>query len=300
MLDVRGDDLTVIYVDVLLLVNALINYFLILGTCFFTKETANRKRFALAAFIGSLFALSILLPRMSILVSLLLKLAGCAVISCIAFGAASLRGFVRNSAALFLSSAVFAGLIALLSAKGASDSLFVNNFGLYIHIKPLPLVLLALGIYLLLCGYELLFKKPVQIEKKHTCEIQLAEKTVRVRLLADSGKSLKEPVSGKEVIILKKCYAKNLLSERQLAALEAFDNRQLYSDNITDCGAFSIVPFKTVAGDGLILAFKAVRCRILRANEKKSYDIREPYVGFAHEQKLPDCDGLIGTDILED
>lgn len=284
----------------LLLVNALVNYFLILGTCFFTKETVNRRRFVLAAFIGSLFALSVLLPRLNLLVSALLKLTGCAVISFAAFGAKSARAFLRNSAALFLSSAVFAGLIALIGARSKAGAIYVNNFGAYIHLRPLTLVLLALGVYLLLCLYELLFKKPAEAGKTVPCEIENAGRALRVSLLADSGKQLKEPISGKEVIVLKRCYAKGLLSEQQLAALEAFEGGQMESGQFSGCGGFSIVPFRTVAGEGAILAFKSSRCRVLRPAGKRKSEIREPYIGFVDGQRLPGCDGLIGTENLEE
>ncbi|MEG2258673.1 MAG: sigma-E processing peptidase SpoIIGA [Oscillospiraceae bacterium] len=289
----------VIYIDVLLLINAILNYFLILGTCFFTKEVKKRKRFAAAAFVGSLFSLCVLLPPLNFFLAAALKLAGSVTISYMAFGAASLRVFVRNTAGLFLSSAVFAGLIAVLSAQIGKDSMLVNNFGLYIQIKPLMLVIAALIIYLILCAYELLFKRPSQISRKYTSVICINGVSENAELLADSGKNLKEPLSGKEVIILKKSYAKKILSREQLKALEAFDTHQLKSESITDCGAFSIVPFKTVSGDGLILAFKADNCSV-KGSKKKKKVISEPYIGFVEEKKLPNCDGIRGIDILED
>ncbi len=289
----------VIYIDVLLLVNALINYFLILGTCFFTKETVRRGRFAFAAFLGSLFSLTVLMPKMHFVVALLVKAAGCATISLIAFGATSLRGFLRNCAALFLSSALFAGLIALLQTKSGSENLFVNNFGLYVQVKPLMLVLLAMVIYLLLCLYELLFKKPAQIQRKGDWLIRMGGKTVEVRLIADSGKSLKEPVSGKEVIILKRTLAEKMLTASQLEALQAFEQNNLQSGHTENCGAFSVVPFKTVAGEGVILAFKADGAAAKSAKNAGCHSF-SPYIGFVKDEMLPECDGLIGTDMLED
>ena len=61
--------MTVVYVDVLLLVNLLVNYFLLLGTCFFTKEAQNRIRFFIAAAVGALFSFTVLLPIISALTS---------------------------------------------------------------------------------------------------------------------------------------------------------------------------------------------------------------------------------------
>ena len=74
-----------IYVDVLLGLNLFINYFLLLAVSKFLSWEGKRKRFFLAALIGALYSLTILLPELPDILSLIFKLLIAGVLIRIAF-----------------------------------------------------------------------------------------------------------------------------------------------------------------------------------------------------------------------
>lgn len=291
-----GCAVRVIYIDVLLLVNFIVNYFLILGACFFTKEPVRRGRFALAALLGSALSLVLLLPPQPLAAALLIKLAGSALLALASFGFRGLRCFLRGTAALFLSSALFAGAIAGLAVWSRSDALVSRNLGVYIDLSPTALIAAAAAIYLLLCLYDRLFKRPAAAPRLVEAELpRPGGGTVRLRLLPDSGKQLTELVSGREVLVLRQSCAGALLDEAQQAAARA-----VAGGGVPDagCGALALVPYRTVRGDGVLLCFRFARCTLRSGN--KHGTAQNVYAGFVPDETLPACDGLIGEDVVEE
>ena len=76
----------VVYADILILVNFIVDYFLIKLTACITKSYIKIFRMVIAAFIGSIFSLYIFLPPLNPFLEILLKLVTSAVMVCIGFG----------------------------------------------------------------------------------------------------------------------------------------------------------------------------------------------------------------------
>ena len=75
-----------IYLDVLIVLNIYVNYFLIKATAKFTHKPVSSLRCVLSALLGSLFSLTILIKNMPIAISMLLKLIAALTIVACSFG----------------------------------------------------------------------------------------------------------------------------------------------------------------------------------------------------------------------
>ena len=78
--------MTVIYIDTLFLLNALVDYLLLLAAARLAGEPLRRWRFALGAGVGGLYAVAIFLPGLGFLAHPLCRLASAALMLLAAYG----------------------------------------------------------------------------------------------------------------------------------------------------------------------------------------------------------------------
>lgn len=296
--DEGGGSRTVVYLDVLLCVNLIVNYFLILSSCFFTKEIRRRGRFALAAAVGALFSLSVVLPSLGIMMSLIIKLAGCCAMTLTAFGFGNTRRFIMNALYIFAISALFAGAVAALRETGLGNVLAERNMSVYADINAIVLIGLVTGFYVLLCIAELLFKRPRQLSSRYAAEIAVQGKTLNFSAMLDSGNKLRDPLTGRQAVVLRRSMAPRLLDRAQLAALGEYEKTGLGIEKLRLCTGAVLLPFATIREKGLLLAFPAQRCEIKVGKELRA--IERPLVTFADGSLLGDADGIVSADILEE
>ena len=81
--------LTVIYVDTLFLLNAIVDYLLLLCSARLAGERLSRLRFALGALLGGLYAVALFLPGFGFLGRPLCRLSAAVLMVLTAFGAVS-------------------------------------------------------------------------------------------------------------------------------------------------------------------------------------------------------------------
>ena len=90
-----------IYIDVLIVLNIYVNFFLLRITAGITHSPLRTWRCTAASVYGSLFSLTILLPFLGNTVSLIIKLAVAVTIVAFAFGIRCPRRLLINTAAFF-------------------------------------------------------------------------------------------------------------------------------------------------------------------------------------------------------
>ena len=113
--------LTVIYVDTLFLLNAIVDYLLLLCSARLAGERLSRLRFALGALLGGLYAVALFLPGFGFLGRPLCRLSAAVLMVLTAFGGC--RRLLRQVVIFFLLSCAFGGgvlAIGLLGGRGLS------------------------------------------------------------------------------------------------------------------------------------------------------------------------------------
>ena len=132
-----------IYIDVLILVNLLVNYFLLLTVRGFLHVPVKRGRVFLGALAGAAGSLVIFLPQPHWSAALFFRLAISAVMVLACFFPVNLRMFGKLLGLLYLASFGFAGFMLALWAMGQSSGLLMNNGILYLPVSPMLLLVLA-------------------------------------------------------------------------------------------------------------------------------------------------------------
>ena len=186
---------TVIYLDVLLLVNFLVAYFLLQAAGLLSSQHAAFSRMVCASGIASLSALILFAPELSYPAQILYKiLTACAVVG-VAFGLQGLRRFVTAVCWYAALNILLAGLCIAVILRTGTPLLQTANLTVYLRISPVVLLLLSAAS----CGAVWLVLhfsgSTPQITRTIGIEFELCGAPVRLRATLDTGCHLKDPVT---------------------------------------------------------------------------------------------------------
>ena len=136
--------MTVVYADSVLLLNTAMNYVLLLGTARLAGRPLRRKRYALAAFLGGVYAVAVFLPEMEAFGTPLIKLSVGIFLSLIAFGRE--EKLFRLTLIFFGLSCALAGGVLGLSFFAKSKTPMVNGI-LFADVNGSVLLVAATAAY---------------------------------------------------------------------------------------------------------------------------------------------------------
>lgn len=190
-----------VYVDVLLSVNLFVDYFLLLWVKRFFALPVRRGRLLAGAAVGAAGSMTVLLPDLTVWISVPLNLLICLCMILAAFAPQPLRKLFRLAACAYGISFAYAGAMIAVWYFFAPEGLLIRNGAVYLPVSPLFLAALTVGLYLL---FRLLERITGKGEiGSHYCRVEIfyggkkAELTGKI----DTGNALKEPFSGEPVLI---------------------------------------------------------------------------------------------------
>jgi len=223
-----------IYLDLVILLNFSVDFLLLLGTNRLCGHPPKPGRAAIAATLGGLYGGACLLPGLTFLGNIIWRFVFLALMSVIAFGI-SLNALRRGMVFTFLSMAL--GGIALGVGGGGFWGVILPACGLFI--------LCRIGFSGNIGGRKLM---PVELE----CEGRI----IRFTALQDTGNALKDPLTGKPVLVVAAEIAKELtgLEREQLKNPVAL---------VSDFPGLRLIPYHTVGTDnGFLVARRFANVRI--------------------------------------
>lgn len=229
----------VLYADVLFIVNFSMDYV----TLYLTSSLLHLKRrmwrmllaSSLGALGGVLCAVYIRSPLFTSIFGVLL----CAAMTYAAYGSAPLFPFFRRTAAVWGSGAFIGGVVTAAASCGRGIS------------GILPGVIVG-GIT---AAVALSRFTGGGAPKSAEIEISLCGRSLKLTAMTDSGNLLKEPISGRPVVLLSDSAASRLVGTSALEAAEEklspeFERR------------FRLIPYRTVEGAGMLRGFMPDRIAV--------------------------------------
>lgn len=200
---------TVIYLDILLLVNFLIGYFMLLGAG--KLSGAQEKHLILGAVLSALSTLIVLAPPLPDSVSAAYKLLTGPLIVLAAFGWQGRRPFGRALCWFLLMNMGLAGLVLLAVTRGGFVNMQMNNLSVYINLPPWLLVLTVLGMYGFVRLAVFLFGKPCADSLWDLCAELPDGTSLTLRAFYDTGFFVRDPLGKSQVLLVSWQSAKNQL-----------------------------------------------------------------------------------------
>lgn len=257
-----------IYIDVLIVLNIYVNFFLLKATAKITRTSMKTCRCIAASVYGSMFSLLILVPRMNSLLSIAVKLAAAVTIVALAFGQSGKIRLVANSAAFFIVNFIFAGVIYAVYSWLKPDFMHFNNSYFYIDFSLIILVVTTAALYLAVCAARCIFDKIPADSDCYKIIIRYKDKIISLSGLADTGNSLVDLFSGNPVIICGK---------DKISDVTGISN--LCSDSGNLPKGFRLIPCSTVSDSGVIPIFRPDEIVILDGKRGIRKSV-EAMVGF--------------------
>ena len=236
----------VVYVDVLIVLNLYINYFLIRATAMIMRRVCTRKRCVLSAFIGALGALIILLPELPFFAVVLFKIALGALVVFITFGKQKPADTAICLLFFLVVSFTFAGIMIALWTFAAPFGMVFSNGTAYFNIPISAIAAFTAAAYCAVRLVRFFADKRLHCNKVCSVTISLSECEITLRGLCDTGNELCDLFSGKPVVV---CHFDKIAPLAPQSVLDYFDGRLSES--------LRVVPCRTVASETLVPIFKA-------------------------------------------
>lgn len=249
--------MTVIYVDTLFLLNAIVDYILLLAAARLAGEPLRRLRFALGATLGGLYAVAIFLPGLAFLSHPLCRAASALVMMVAAYGGS--RRLLRQGMLFAALTCAFGGGVVAIGLMGGTG--LSLGGGVFYSAMDIKMILLSAAVCYLVI--TLVFRRLGQHGggELARARLRIGERSVELTALVDTGNTLTDPVSGRGVVVAEGEAAQGLFPR---------DCRPT-ADDLRDPagglkrlgkgpwrGKYRLLPYRAVGVDrGLLLAVRA-------------------------------------------
>lgn len=236
--------MTVIYIDVLIILNIYVTFFLIKATCIFLHKKIRNLRLISGALFGGFCSLFIFLPELPFFFSIIIKIVFGLIIVLISFGFLNRYEYLKNSAIFIIINLLFAGFMLVVWLFTAPLGMFYNNGFVYFDISFSVITVstvLAYGIIKLLRYF---LDTKISSDKTYNIVIRYNQKEITISAFADTGNNLTDFFTGLPVVVCDSNVCNDIIPAE-------FD-----FDNISNIKGVRFLPFSTVGSSGLLPVFR--------------------------------------------
>lgn len=230
----------VIYADILVAINMIVNYFLLRACTAVTGSDCKTVRLFLSSAAGGLFSMIIFIENIPPVVNAVIKILFLGVMVAVAFGVKSVKAFVKNCSSFFIANFVFAGIMLAFSVFVAPEKALYKNGIVYFDIDIVTLTVSAFVCYVILSVLTRFSRSRSPAESIYELTVTYNEKTVTGKALYDTGNVLRDSFSGRPVIIAEKEFVQKLFGE---------------GEDVTQQKNFRLIPYSTIRNGGALPAF---------------------------------------------
>lgn len=237
---------SVVYIDILFLINFLMDTVIVYASSLILKRDIHILRLALSAALMAAYSAAMFFPQLSVMYSLLFKIAFMPLTVAAAFPTRSPRQLLKNTAVFCGVCALFGGISFLLifaTDFGTAVGAAVSNGEIYIAWDFPQLAAAAAAAYAAVFAVSYVNTRcRARAKYIYNVSVSLGEKSVRLRALLDTGCAA-EDIFGAPALIINRNCAKELLPY-------GFPHSAAFSDR------YRALPYKTVGQNtGIMHAF---------------------------------------------
>lgn len=275
-----------IYLDIVFLENALMNYIILYATGFVQKRKMKNFKLIISSVLGALYAIISYLKIIPIYSTLFMKILLSVIMIYVAFNNENAKQLLKNLLLFYLASFVIGGcalaMLYMISPKRVS---FQN--GVLVGTYPMKITLIAGLVGFFIIQYSFSLNKRQMKIKDLLCELEIVvnNKKVKMKGYIDSGNTLKDPISKKPVIIVEKEVMQEIVDVNKL--LGGDENLKI-----------RLIPFKSIGKqNGMLIGIRPEYVKI-KYNENQIIT-KKVIIGIYDKKISKNYSALIGLEILE-
>lgn len=274
----------VVYADILVILNLIVNYFLLLAVKSFLKLQIKTYRIILSATFGGISSLYIFLPQSLILLEILYKLTICLAMAFLAFGYKNLSAYLKASGTLFGVTCLYAGVMIAVWRIFKPSGMVINNSVIYFNISPLILICFTVAFYLLFTILLNIFSATAKNAER--CQITLSadNTTVNCEAIVDTGNSVVDIFGKSEVIIADRSVYYSLFGNLNVNTDDNLKKR------------YRVIPCSTVTGADTLEGYRCDKADI--KTEKQKITLEKPILAISKEPLRDGYEAIINPQIF--
>ncbi len=265
----KGAELTVVYVDVLIFTNCITNFLILYVTAKALHIPYGNARMILSAFLLAFSSMLVFLPFYRTTVSFVIRLMLSGLMVLIAYPYRGIGELLRDTLSVFCCSLLLVGLfIAICQLLRPPHIRIINDF-VYFEINPLLLIGVTAALYILLILYRKLFSQRIKNTVVTLC-MTIGGTVYDTIGMIDTGCTAVEPFSGAPIIVV----SSKLLDTSSMKGIR-------------------VIPFDTVGSSSLLYAVKAGK---LTVNDRLIE--KDVYIGSSDRLNIQGITAILNPDIL--
>ena len=281
----KGENiLSVVYVDILIVLNLTIDYLVLFGTARLAGARFERMKGFFAAIIGAVYSL-IIFADVSRIFFAATKLAVSAVMVLVVFGKRKAGEFLRLLAVFYICGFLFSGFMMLINSATQTESFFIKGGIVYFDFSATEIVVSAVLAFIVTEILHRIFRRG-EPEGTFFAKVFYEGKSSVLKGFTDTGNNLAEPISGTPAAITSPDSVKGILPKNMLCAMET---KEMSTEN-----RFCLIPCKTVSGTVLVPAFRPEKLVLI--NSEGEFEAEN--VVIALSENAPENMLIIGKNLI--
>ena len=265
----------VIYVDILLMINLLVNFLMLSAAGLLVKAPTRSWRMLISACVGAAYSLIIFLPDMNPFFSIALRVGCFSSMLFIAFPIRSPQELLRAGGGFLMANFAFAGIALAVWLAFKPDGLTYKNGAVYFDISAVTLLLTSAACYAVIRLISYFLRRNAPDSHTATVKISICDKTAECAALIDTGSSLKEPFSSYPAIVFEYKAVESVLPGEIKELV-----RNNFKEDTNACCGVRFISFRSIGGSGLLPAIKADSIAV--KTSKDTFVCNETYLSLIH------------------
>lgn len=284
----------VVYIDVLVGINFIVNLMLLNLTQKLTGVVVPSWRRYLGAFFGSLFSFVVFLPLAlvwwhRILVDVAVRVLVTVAVIVTTFFNEKLVTKLKLTVVFFTSGFIFAGVVIAVYLLVPNSLLTLFNGVYYINVSPLVLVMSIAVAYIIISLFGSAFNMG-SAENCYDVKVVRGGVVASFRGFMDTGNQLVESFSGLPVMVVDMSSVGKLLTEQEMSAVVTGKDVP---------ASLRPIFYNTVGYSGILYGFKADDITIVQEKSAWKEIVTQGYVAVATwEINCENCSGVFGRKML--
>lgn len=297
----------IVYVDIFLLENTILNLIILVSVSIFTKSRIKFLKFLISAFIGSIYTFVEYYYLNNFLLNLLGKLLFSICIVCITFDG-KLDKKIKYYLSFILISFLYGGITYFIQIFFKLNNLEIRRENLendVIGIFPVNTLILGFLIGFMIIFFISKYFNKINDYKKMICDIEICilNKCIKTKGLIDSGNLLKDPITKQNVIVVESNILKTIIEKEELDFLENISLGNILKEEKNSRYSkykIKIIPFNSLGNSNGILC--GIKPDFVKINFEEEFLLKNIIIGIYFDKLSSDNEyfTLIGGGCLKE